>query len=42
MTEPALLGPLTALVGTWEGDEGVDFAFLHNQEKVGETPYREP
>ena len=41
MTEPALLGPLAALVGTWEGDEGIDVAFLHSQERIGETPYRE-
>jgi hypothetical protein len=37
----AELGPLAALVGTWEGDEGVDVAFLHGEGKIGETRYRE-
>ena len=35
------LGPLAALVGTWEGDEGIDVAFLHSRGEIGETPYRE-
>lgn len=41
MANGAELGPLAALVGTWEGDEGVDVAFLHGEGKIGETPYRE-
>jgi hypothetical protein len=35
------LGPLAGLVGTWEGDEGVDVAFSHPRREVGETRYRE-
>ena len=35
------LGPLAPLVGTWEGDEGVDVAYLHAQGKIGETRFRE-
>src|ERR1700712_387216 len=34
-------GPLAHLVGTWEGDEGMDVAFAHATGAVGETPYRE-
>src|SRR4051794_33382442 len=34
-------GPLAALVGTWEGDEGVDVAFMHARGEIGETHYRE-
>jgi hypothetical protein len=41
MTEPELLGPLAALTGTWEGDEGLDVAFSHSQGKIAETPFRE-
>jgi len=33
------LGPLAALSGTWEGDQGIDFSRIHSQEK--ETKYRE-
>ncbi len=35
------LGPLQALVGTWEGDGGLDSAFSHAHGKVISTPYRE-
>jgi hypothetical protein len=35
------LGPLAGLVGTWEGDEGVDVAFSHPRREIGETRYRE-
>jgi len=35
------LGPLRDLVGTWEGEGGVDFSFHHAEEETGETPYRE-
>jgi hypothetical protein len=38
---PADLGPLAALVGTWEGDQGVDVAFGNVEGRVIETPYRE-
>ena len=34
-------GPLAPLIGTWEGDEGLDVAFAHATGSVGETPYRE-
>src|SRR5215213_619594 len=40
-TDPALLGPLAPLIGTWEGDAGVDVAFQHARGEVGETAYRE-
>jgi len=33
------LGPLAPLVGTWEGDIGIDFSRIHSEEK--ETKYRE-
>ncbi|GMR06044.1 MAG: FABP family protein [Gammaproteobacteria bacterium] len=33
------LGPLAALAGSWEGDQGVDFSRIHSEEK--ETKYRE-
>ncbi len=39
--DPADLGPLAALVGSWEGDAGVDVSFHHADEVVGETQYRE-
>lgn len=39
--DTADLGPLAALVGTWEGEEGVDVSFHHAEQGVGETPYRE-
>ena len=35
------LGPLKNLVGTWEGDLGVDVAFQHSKGSIGETPFRE-
>lgn len=41
MTLGPELGPLAALVGTWEGDEGVDVAFQHARGEIGETTYRE-
>ncbi|MDQ1519166.1 MAG: hypothetical protein QOI55_239, partial [Actinomycetota bacterium] len=41
MPTPKELGPLGRLVGTWEGDEGLDVAYAHAKEKVAETPYRE-
>jgi hypothetical protein len=33
------LGPLASLVGTWEGDQGIDFSRIHSEEK--ETKFRE-
>ena len=34
-------GPLAALIGTWEGDQGLDVSFSYKEGKVIETPYRE-
>lgn len=34
-------GPLANLIGTWEGDEGLDLAYSHQRQSVIETPYRE-
>ena len=41
MDAASQLGPLAALAGTWEGDQGVDVAFQHSKGEIGETPYRE-
>ena len=38
---PDLLGPLAGLIGTWEGDDGLDVAFQNASRSVIETPYRE-
>jgi hypothetical protein len=35
------LGPLAALVGTWEGDGGLDVSYHHDDGAVGDTSYRE-
>lgn len=35
------LGPLAALAGTWEGDQGLDVAYSHGKGGVVETPFRE-
>lgn len=35
------LGPLTPLVGVWEGDVGLDVSFRHQHEKTIETSYFE-
>jgi len=34
-------GPLAGLIGTWEGDQGVDISFHNEEGKIGETPYFE-
>lgn len=39
--DPADLGPLAALAGTWEGPDGLDVAFNNESGKVNETPFRE-
>ena len=39
--DPGLLGPLAALIGTWEGDEGLDVSFHNADHAIGDTPYRE-
>jgi hypothetical protein len=41
MDDLTLLGPLAPLVGTWEGDGGVDFSYHHAEGSTGDTPYRE-
>lgn len=38
---PDDLGPLAALAGVWEGDEGVDVSFHNDVKQVAETKYRE-
>ena len=37
----AELGPLAALAGIWEGDQGVDLAYSHSRDQAKETPFRE-
>ena len=39
--DPADLGPLARLAGTWEGNDGLDVAFNNATGKVKETPFRE-
>ncbi len=34
-------GPLAALIGTWEGDQGLDVSYSYEKKAVIETPYRE-
>lgn len=38
---PQLLGPLTPLVGEWEGNVGVDVSYHNNDKITGETGYFE-
>jgi len=35
------LGPLAPLVGTWEGEKGLDVSYHHEDDHIGDTPYRE-
>jgi hypothetical protein len=39
--DPADLGPLAALAGTWEGTDGLDVSFHNAVGEIRETPYRE-
>lgn len=41
MSENKEWGPLAALIGEWEGDEGLDISFNNEQGRIVETPYRE-
>ena len=41
VADPSLLGPLAALVGTWEGDAGLDVSYQNDRGVVAETVYRE-
>ncbi|HET8929367.1 MAG TPA: heme-binding beta-barrel domain-containing protein [Acidimicrobiales bacterium] len=34
-------GPLAALAGDWEGDDGVDWAYSHRRDELVSTPFRE-
>jgi hypothetical protein len=34
-------GPLAGLIGTWEGDKGVDVSFHNEKGKISETPFFE-
>src|ERR1044071_1354315 len=36
-----LWGPLAGLIGTWEGEQGVDVAFHNQKGALGETKFRE-
>jgi hypothetical protein len=38
---PQRLGPLTPLVGEWEGDAGVDLSYHNDDDIIGETGYFE-
>lgn len=39
--DPAQLGPLAALIGTWEGAKGLDVSYHNEEGEIGDTPYRE-
>jgi hypothetical protein len=41
MAANAEWGPLAALIGEWEGDEGLDVSFHNVEGEIGETKYRE-
>lgn len=41
MDDLTKLGPLAGLVGTWEGEKGLDVSFHHADGDVGDTVYRE-
>jgi len=41
MSDTSAWGPLAGLIGTWEGDQGLDVAFQHSKGDIGDTPYRE-
>jgi hypothetical protein len=34
-------GPLAGLIGSWEGDQGLDVSFHNDDGKIADTPYRE-
>ena len=37
MSEHDAWGPLAALIGEWEGNDGLDFSFHNVEGEVGET-----
>ncbi len=41
MADNSEWGPLAALIGEWEGSEGVDFAYSNANAGTGETKFRE-
>jgi hypothetical protein len=41
MTDTSAWGPLAGLIGTWEGNEGLDISYHNAHGQVRETPYRE-
>ncbi len=41
MTDNAEWGPLAALIGEWEGEQGLDLSFHNAEGEIGDTPYRE-
>jgi hypothetical protein len=41
MDDLSKLGPLEPLAGVWEGDQGVDFSYHHDDQVTGDTHYRE-
>lgn len=41
MSDYSAWGPLGALVGDWEGDQGLDVAFHNGPGRVGDTKFRE-
>lgn len=41
MSDNAQFGPLAALIGTWEGDQGLDTSYSYGHKAVTENPYRE-
>ncbi|MHB8319929.1 MAG: heme-binding beta-barrel domain-containing protein [Acidimicrobiales bacterium] len=41
MTLGLELGPLEGLVGSWEGEDGLDVSYANSVDKILETPYRE-
>ncbi|HWA75204.1 MAG TPA: heme-binding beta-barrel domain-containing protein [Polyangiaceae bacterium] len=41
MSDTSAWGPLAALIGEWEGNEGLDVSFHNAKGAVGQTRYRE-
>ena len=41
MTDTNAWGPLAALIGAWEGNDGLDISYHNAHGQVRETPYRE-
>ncbi len=41
MTDTSAWGPLAALIGEWEGNQGLDISYHNAHGQVRETPYRE-